>query len=79
MGNESQKADSGALELHKVFELIAEGENIPVHFDKELKLLKERKIERPTLITQDRLVFYLGSSSLRNRWPYFSSKEIGMH
>ncbi|KAI3713400.1 hypothetical protein L1987_71977 [Smallanthus sonchifolius] len=37
-------ADSGALELHKVFELIAEGENIPVHFDKELKLLKERSM-----------------------------------
>ncbi|KAJ0811132.1 putative transcription factor & chromatin remodeling JmjC-ARID family [Helianthus annuus] len=37
-------ADSGALELPKVFELIAEGENIPVHFDKELKLLRERSM-----------------------------------
>ncbi|GJT51304.1 lysine-specific demethylase 5D [Tanacetum coccineum] len=37
-------ADSGALELHKVFELIAEGENSPVHFDKELKLLQERSM-----------------------------------
>ncbi|KAL8200906.1 hypothetical protein R6Q57_012245 [Mikania cordata] len=37
-------ADSGALELHKVFELIAEGENLPVHFDKELKLLRERSM-----------------------------------
>lgn len=36
--------DSGALELHKVFELIAEGENSPVHFDKELKLLQERSM-----------------------------------
>lgn len=31
-------SDSGALELHKVFELIAEGESLPVHFDKELKV-----------------------------------------
>ncbi|KAJ9550078.1 hypothetical protein OSB04_022621 [Centaurea solstitialis] len=37
-------ADSGALELHKVFELIAEGESFPVHFDKELKLLRERSM-----------------------------------
>ncbi|XP_076925820.1 lysine-specific demethylase JMJ17-like [Bidens hawaiensis] len=37
-------ADSGALELHKVFELIGEGETIPVHFDKELKLLRERSM-----------------------------------
>nr|XP_043640227.1 lysine-specific demethylase 5D isoform X2 [Erigeron canadensis] len=36
--------DSGALELYKVFELIAEGENFPVHFDKELKLLRERSM-----------------------------------
>ncbi|XP_071692833.1 lysine-specific demethylase JMJ17 [Rutidosis leptorrhynchoides] len=36
--------DSGALELHKVFELIEEGENFPVHFDKELKLLRERSM-----------------------------------
>lgn len=36
--------DSGALELHKVFDLIAEGENLPVHFDKELKLLRERSM-----------------------------------
>ncbi|KAK6935388.1 JmjN domain [Dillenia turbinata] len=34
--------DSGALELCKVFELIAEGENLPVHFEKELKLLRSR-------------------------------------
>ncbi|XP_024995655.1 uncharacterized protein LOC112528803 isoform X4 [Cynara cardunculus var. scolymus] len=37
-------ADSGALELHKVFELIAEGESFPVHFEKELKLLRERSM-----------------------------------
>ncbi|KAJ0915987.1 putative chromatin regulator PHD family [Helianthus debilis subsp. tardiflorus] len=37
-------ADSGALELPKVFELIAEGENIPVHFDKESKLLREHSM-----------------------------------
>lgn len=37
-------ADSGALELYKVFELIAEGENLSVHFDKELKLLRERSM-----------------------------------
>ncbi|XP_042755889.1 lysine-specific demethylase JMJ17 isoform X2 [Lactuca sativa] len=37
-------ADSGALELHKVFELIDKGENLAVHFDNELKLLRERSM-----------------------------------
>ncbi|KAI3710834.1 hypothetical protein L2E82_40628 [Cichorium intybus] len=37
-------ADSGALELHQVFELIDKGENLPLHFDNELKLLRERSM-----------------------------------
>ncbi|GFS37147.1 transcription factor jumonji (jmjC) domain-containing protein [Actinidia rufa] len=36
--------DSGALGLDKVFELITEGENLPVHFEKELKLLRDRSM-----------------------------------
>ncbi|XP_047341100.1 lysine-specific demethylase 5B [Impatiens glandulifera] len=36
--------DSGELELDKVFDLISEGENIPVHMEKELKLLRERSM-----------------------------------
>ncbi|KAM7531266.1 hypothetical protein LguiB_034676 [Lonicera macranthoides] len=36
--------DSGALDLDKVFELIAEGENLAVHFEKELKLLRDRSM-----------------------------------
>ncbi|KAK1265891.1 putative lysine-specific demethylase JMJ14 [Acorus gramineus] len=35
-------ADSGALELDEVFKLIAEGEKLPIHFEKELKLLRAR-------------------------------------
>lgn len=35
-------ADSGALELHKVFELIDKGENLAVHFDNELKVSKSK-------------------------------------
>ncbi|XP_010255404.1 PREDICTED: lysine-specific demethylase 5B isoform X2 [Nelumbo nucifera] len=34
--------DSGALGLDKVFKLITEGENLPVYFEKELKLLRAR-------------------------------------
>ncbi|XP_050375974.1 lysine-specific demethylase JMJ17 [Argentina anserina] len=37
-------ADAGALPLDKVFELISEGENLPVLVEKELKLLKERSM-----------------------------------
>ncbi|KAG9145128.1 hypothetical protein Leryth_008916 [Lithospermum erythrorhizon] len=36
--------DGGALGLDKVFELIAEGENLPLQFDKELALLRERSM-----------------------------------
>ncbi|KAL6986236.1 hypothetical protein U1Q18_019604 [Sarracenia purpurea var. burkii] len=36
--------DSGALGLDKVFELIVEGENLPVHFEKELTLLRDRSM-----------------------------------
>ncbi|PSS04169.1 Lysine-specific demethylase [Actinidia chinensis var. chinensis] len=36
--------DSGALGLDRVFELITEGENLPVHFEKELKLLRDRSM-----------------------------------
>lgn len=36
--------DSGALELDKVFELIVDGENLPVHFQKELEALRERSM-----------------------------------
>lgn len=34
--------DNGELELDKVFELIMEGENLHLHFEKELKLLRAR-------------------------------------
>lgn len=37
-------SDSGDLELDKVFELIAEGESLPIHFEKELKLLRTRSV-----------------------------------
>ncbi|OVA13119.1 ARID/BRIGHT DNA-binding domain [Macleaya cordata] len=37
-------SDSGALELDEVFKLISEGENLPVHVDKELKLLRVRSV-----------------------------------
>ncbi|CAL9030117.1 unnamed protein product [Prunus brigantina] len=37
-------ADSGALPLGKVFELVLEGENLPVRMEKELKLLKTRSM-----------------------------------
>ncbi|XP_048230426.1 lysine-specific demethylase 5B isoform X3 [Ricinus communis] len=36
--------DSGALGLDKVFELLSEGENLPVYLDKELKLLGARSM-----------------------------------
>lgn len=36
--------DSGALSLDKVFELIAEGENLPVYLEKELKSLRARSM-----------------------------------
>ncbi|KAK4338415.1 hypothetical protein RND71_042902 [Anisodus tanguticus] len=36
--------DGGALGLDKVFELIAEGENLPVSCEKELKLLRDRSM-----------------------------------
>ncbi|XP_055961578.1 lysine-specific demethylase JMJ17 isoform X3 [Mercurialis annua] len=36
--------DSGALGLEKVLELISEGENLPVHLQKELKLLRARSM-----------------------------------
>ncbi|KAE8055327.1 hypothetical protein FH972_012174 [Carpinus fangiana] len=35
-------ADSGALSLDKVFELIMEGESLPVYVEKEIKLLRAR-------------------------------------
>lgn len=37
-------SDCGESELDKVFKLIAEGENLPVHFEKELKLLRARSV-----------------------------------
>lgn len=37
-------ADSGELGLQEVYNLIEEGENLPVHFEKELKLLKDRSM-----------------------------------
>ncbi|XP_059443642.1 lysine-specific demethylase JMJ17 isoform X3 [Corylus avellana] len=37
-------ADSGALSLDKVFELIMEGESLPVYVEKEIKLLRARSI-----------------------------------
>lgn len=33
-------ADSGELGLQEVYNLIEEGENLPVHFEKELKVNK---------------------------------------
>ncbi|KAF8033026.1 hypothetical protein BT93_D1803 [Corymbia citriodora subsp. variegata] len=36
--------DSGALGLDKVFELIMQGENLPVYFEEELKLLRSRSM-----------------------------------
>ncbi|KAF5192799.1 transcription factor jumonji (jmjC) domain-containing protein [Thalictrum thalictroides] len=36
--------DSGELGLDEVFKLIEEGENLPVHFEKELKLLRARSV-----------------------------------
>ncbi|XP_077241841.1 transcription factor jumonji (jmjC) domain-containing protein [Tasmannia lanceolata] len=36
--------DSGACELDEVFKLITEGENLPIHFEKELKLLRARSV-----------------------------------
>ncbi|KAH9620864.1 hypothetical protein KSS87_016795 [Heliosperma pusillum] len=36
--------DSGDLELCEVFELISEGEKLPIHFEKELKLLRDRSV-----------------------------------
>ncbi|XP_028088427.1 lysine-specific demethylase 5A isoform X1 [Camellia sinensis] len=36
--------DSGALGLDRVFELITEGENLPVHFENELMLLRDRSM-----------------------------------
>ncbi|GMH09395.1 hypothetical protein Nepgr_011236 [Nepenthes gracilis] len=36
--------DNGKLELEQVFELIAEGETLPVRFEKELKLLQARSV-----------------------------------
>ncbi|KAK3012543.1 hypothetical protein RJ639_009334 [Escallonia herrerae] len=41
---EQVSLDSGTLGLEKVFELINEGENLPVHFCKELKLLRDRSM-----------------------------------
>ncbi|KAL5552082.1 hypothetical protein UlMin_002258 [Ulmus minor] len=37
-------SDFGALGLDKVFDLILEGENLPVHVEKELKLLRTRSM-----------------------------------
>ncbi|XP_074264811.1 lysine-specific demethylase JMJ17-like [Silene latifolia] len=36
--------DSGDQELCKVFDLISEGERLPIHFEKELKLLRDRSV-----------------------------------
>ncbi|XP_039134068.1 uncharacterized protein LOC120271455 isoform X1 [Dioscorea cayenensis subsp. rotundata] len=37
-------SDAGALELSEVFNLIKEGEALPVYFDKEMELLKARTV-----------------------------------
>ncbi|XP_043709984.1 lysine-specific demethylase 5A isoform X3 [Telopea speciosissima] len=37
-------SDSGALGLDEVFMLITDGENLPIHFEKELKLLRARSL-----------------------------------
>ncbi|XP_026448028.1 lysine-specific demethylase rbr-2-like isoform X1 [Papaver somniferum] len=37
-------SDSGHLELDEVFKLISEGEDLPVHLDKEIKLLRDRTV-----------------------------------
>ncbi|XP_020527065.1 lysine-specific demethylase 5B isoform X1 [Amborella trichopoda] len=37
-------SDYGLLELDKVFQLITEGENLPIHFEKELELLRARSV-----------------------------------
>ncbi|KAJ1694608.1 hypothetical protein LUZ63_011306 [Rhynchospora breviuscula] len=37
-------SDSGELPLDKVYDLISDGENLPVHFESELKALRERSI-----------------------------------
>ena len=39
--------DSGALGLDKVCELITQGENLPVHFEKELKVIKQMSLFSP--------------------------------
>ncbi|KAL9242822.1 hypothetical protein vseg_016785 [Gypsophila vaccaria] len=36
--------DNGDQELDRVFELISEGEKLPIHFEKELKLLRDRSV-----------------------------------
>jgi len=41
---EKVKSDSGVLALDLVHGLIAEGENLCVHFEKELKLLRDRSV-----------------------------------
>lgn len=37
-------SDSGELELSEVFKLINDGEVLPVHFEKEMKLLRDRSV-----------------------------------
>ncbi|XP_042483738.1 uncharacterized protein LOC122064092 isoform X4 [Macadamia integrifolia] len=37
-------SDSGAVGLDEVFKLITDGENLPIHFEKELKLLRARSL-----------------------------------
>ncbi|WOL18229.1 lysine-specific demethylase 5B [Canna indica] len=37
-------SDSGKLALSEVYKLIIEGENLPLHFEKELKSLRERSL-----------------------------------
>ncbi|CAN6162576.1 unnamed protein product [Urochloa humidicola] len=41
---EKVACDSGELALDLVYGLIVEGENLPVHFEKELKLLRDRSV-----------------------------------
>ncbi|KZV31546.1 lysine-specific demethylase 5B-like [Dorcoceras hygrometricum] len=67
--------DGGLLELNKVFELMFEGENLPVYCGKEVKLLKERSMlycicRRPydqrAMVACDRC----------NEWYHFDCVEI---
>ncbi|XP_073316103.1 lysine-specific demethylase JMJ17 [Primulina huaijiensis] len=69
--------DGGLLELNKVFELIMEGENLPVYCGKELKLLRDRSMlycicRRPydqrSMVACDKC----------NEWYHFDCVEISI-